>query len=78
MPSDRDQGDLFPWEEHEPVEEREAAKRAEVEETGDPGAAEAPEGAGTAGPRRAPGLVSREKVLWEWPYPGDWIEEEPA
>ena len=21
------------------------------------------------------GFLSREKVLWEWPYPGDWVEE---
>ena len=45
-----------------------------IPETGD---AEAPDGPGTAMPRPGHGLMSREKVLWEWPYPGDWIEEAP-
>ena len=110
---DRDQGDLFPWEEHErgeeagagPVESgpgRGAADRTEAggagetpdrartaepgekgdtgdtADAGDVGDVGTAEGAVVPGSRRPPGLGSREKVLWEWPYPGDWIEEEMA
>lgn len=70
-----------PAETAEPSERAEAADTGEAlgtggtGETGGTGDAEAPEGAEGAGPRRGHGLMSREKVLWEWPYPGDWVEE---
>ena len=61
----------------EPVEAEPApvAAGAEAGEAAEGAAAEDAEGAGEAGGRRH-WLLSPEKVLWEWPYLGDWIEEE--
>jgi chromosomal replication initiator protein len=63
----------------EPGEPAEPGEAGEAGEAGSNGGPESPSNGGAEAARqvRASGhwILSREKVLWEWPYPRDWLEE---